>query len=161
MARQVLSAVAVPAGALERLTPTTMKIPLNPRRNHGLTIVMIIMLLLLIMAFVGTIAYVVIKAIERLQKKLPNDEDESAIVQQVVEEELAALRLEHPGETVTLGSFTASYVYVPITNFSVQSSTNLIDWVEEPTLRWHSDYTLPIGATTGEPMRFYRKVVVW
>lgn len=136
-----------------------MKPSLNPHRNQALTVVQLLVMLIVLMVFIGSVAYVLIKAIERLRPK-PLPEEDSIAVKLAVDAAVAELQARHPGDTVTLASVQTSYIYVPVfvpfeavvDPVIVERSTNLLDWSIVAELLPNDVYR----DTNNAPQAFYR-----
>lgn len=136
-----------------------MNISPNPHCNHALTVVQLLVMLIVFIVFIGSVAYVLIKAIERLRPK-PLPEEDAAADKAVVNAAVAELQARHPGETVTLASVQTSYIYVPVfvpfeavvEPVSVERSEDLLTWQIVAELLPNDIYR----DTNNSPQAFYR-----
>lgn len=136
------------------------------KRNQGVAPLLVFLLVVLLLVFIGTLAYVIIKAIRRLERK-PSKQEEAALVGDFVATEQAALQAQHPGVTVTVQALGTWYVklpaFVPFTTLGtslaagdyavIERSTNLVAWELVAVLAEGDSY-----ADTNPPpaMAFYR-----
>lgn len=140
-----------------------MKIKLH-KRNSGLALWLALLLFIMFLVFIGTLTYVIVKAIKKLPKR-PTPSEEVALVADAQAAELASLQAAHPGETVRIVSATPFYVpvpaFVPFNKMSfftlgdyavVERSTNLLTWEPVATLGEGDEYY----DTNLAPCVFYR-----
>lgn len=121
-----------------------MNILTSRTRRQGVTLLAFLFLMLLLIVFIGSTAYVILKAIKRLPVRPPPAE-EAALVQSATESVLQSMRAAHPGESVSVGSSSTFYVpgFDPFGTLSVndvenpgldstyvivERSTNLVNW---------------------------------
>jgi Na+-transporting methylmalonyl-CoA/oxaloacetate decarboxylase gamma subunit len=124
-----------------------MKIALNTKRRSGLALIVAIILFVLFLVFVGTLVYLILKAISRIPPRPVTPDETAALVEAAVVAETAELQAAHPNEVVTVQAASFGWVsaFVPfgsnaVSYVTVERSTNLVDW--EVVAR-----NLPIGDT--------------
>lgn len=103
-----------------------MKIPhLYRQRQAGMALAGAIILFLLFLAFIGTLAYLIWKAIKGLPQR-PDPEHEAAIVQMAVQQETLQLTAANPGMPVTVSANGVLYapnqrLFIPFGPYHVQT----------------------------------------
>jgi len=118
-----------------------MKLLTYRRRQSGMSIAVLLVLMVLFLVFIGTLAYIMWKAIQRLPTRPASPDETAATVQQATADELLSLQAANPGQPVTVQMVDTKWVtaFVPFgTNsesyVTVERSTNLVDWEVVATL---------------------------
>lgn len=148
---------------------------LNPKRSRqsGMALWIAIILFLAFLVFIGTVVYVIVKAIQRLFPAPPPDDPDNqsyyidpAVVESARSDLQAQLATDHPGENVSVQVVDAYWVtafvpFGPVTNapayptnapITVERSTNLLDWEVVGTVTEGEQYY----DTNQFPQAFYR-----